>query len=40
MSEDNFLREIANDNQTPRNKRKVNQDGLFETSDCSDPDHI
>ncbi len=35
-----MLREINNDNQTPRNKRKVNADGLFETSDCSDPDHI
>ena len=40
MSEDNLLREIANDNQTPRNKKKVNKDGLFETTDCSDPDHI
>lgn len=39
MDENNLLREIANDNQTPRNKKKVNSDGLFETTDCSDPDH-
>ena len=37
---DNLLREIANDKQTPKNKRKPNTDGLFETTDCSDPDHI
>ena len=35
-----MLREIANDDQTPRNKRRQNTDGLFETTDCSDPDHI
>jgi len=35
-----MLREIANDDQTPKNKRKQNTDGLFETSDCSHPDHI
>ena len=39
MTDDNLLREIANDNQTPRNKKKVNKDGLFETTDCSDPNH-
>tara|TARA_E500000318_G_C3369966_1_gene138110 strand:- start:341 stop:502 length:162 start_codon:yes stop_codon:yes gene_type:complete len=39
MTDDNLLREIANDNQTPKNKKKVNSDGLFETIDCSDPDH-
>ena len=33
-----ILREI--DDQTPRNKRRQNTDGLFETTDCSDPDHI
>jgi len=38
--EDNLLREINNDGQTPKNKRIVNQDGLFESEgDCSDPDH-
>ena len=40
MSDELFLREIANDDQTPRNKRRQNTDGLFETTDCSDPDHI
>ena len=35
-----MLREIVNDDQTPRNKRRQNTDGLFETTDCSDPDHI
>lgn len=35
-----LLREIANDDQTPKNKRRQNTDGLFETTDCSDPDHI
>ena len=35
-----MLREIANDDRTPRNKRRQNTDGLFETTDCSDPDHI
>lgn len=40
MGEHEFLREIANDKQTPRQMRKVNTDGLFETTDCSEPDHI
>ena len=40
MSEDNLLREIANDKLTPKKKKEVNTDGLFETTDCSDPDHI
>ena len=40
MGEHEFLREIANDKQTPRQMRKVNTDGLFETTDCSAPDHI
>tara|TARA_B100001142_G_scaffold131600_1_gene133150 strand:+ start:1857 stop:2045 length:189 start_codon:yes stop_codon:yes gene_type:complete len=35
----NMLREIANDNLTPKNKNKKNTDGLFETTDCSDPNH-
>ena len=39
MEEQNFLREIANDVQTPKNKRQQNTDGLFETTDCSHPDH-
>lgn len=39
MNEDNMLREIANDNRTPKNKNKINEDGLFETTDCSDPNH-
>ena len=39
-NQDNMLREIANDNLTPKNtKKKVNTDGLFETTDCSHPDH-
>lgn len=38
--QDNMLREIANDSLTPKNtKKKVNTDGLFETTDCSHPDH-
>ena len=40
MSDEQLLREIANDDQTPKNKRRQNTDGLFETTDCSDPDHI
>ena len=39
MEDQNLLREIANDGQTPKNKRQPNTDGLFETSDCSHPDH-
>ena len=39
MSEEQLLREIANDDRTPKNKRRQNTDGLFETTDCSDPDH-
>lgn len=39
MEEQNLLREIANDAQTPKNKRQQNTDGLFETTDCSHPDH-
>ena len=39
MSDEQLLREIANDDQTPKNKRRQNTDGLFETTDCSDPDH-
>ncbi len=35
-----LLREINNDKQTPKNKRIVNEDGLFEAEeDCSHPDH-
>jgi|TARA_X000001036_G_C19997173_1_gene528781 hypothetical protein len=37
--QNNMLREIANDNLTPKTKKKVNTDGLFETTDCSHPDH-
>ena len=40
MGEHEFLREIVNDKQNPRQMRKVNTDGLFEATDCSDPDHI
>ena len=40
MSDEHLLREIANDDQTPKNKRQQNTDGLFETTDCSHPDHI
>jgi uncharacterized protein (UPF0147 family) len=39
--EKNLLREINNDNQVPKNKRIVNEDGLFESEeDCSYPDHV
>ena len=38
--DEQLLREIANDDQTPKNRRRQNTDGLFETTDCSDPDHI
>ena len=34
-----MLREIANDGLTPKNRIKRNTDGLFETTDCSHPDH-
>ena len=40
MMEDNLLREIANDKITPKNKRIVNEDGLFESEDCDDPNHV
>ena len=39
-NQENLLREIANDKLTPKKKKPVNTDGLFETTDCSDPDHI
>ena len=39
MEEQNLLREIANYVNTPKNQRKPNTDGLFETDDCSHPDH-
>ena len=34
VEEQNLLREIANDVQTPKNQRRQNTDGLFETTDC------
>lgn len=37
MSE--FLREIANDKKVPKQRRQINEDGLFEADDCSDPNH-
>ena len=40
MNDEQLLREIANDDETPKNKRRQNTDGLFETTDCSHPDHI
>ena len=39
MEEQNLLREIANDVNTPKNQRRQNTDGLFEKTDCSHPDH-
>ena len=39
MEEQNLLREIANDVNTPKNQRRPNTDGLFEADDCSHPDH-
>ena len=36
-----LLREINNDKETPKKKRIVNEDGLFEAEeDCSHPDHV
>tara|TARA_E500000318_G_scaffold49022_3_gene46096 strand:+ start:3172 stop:3333 length:162 start_codon:yes stop_codon:yes gene_type:complete len=40
MTEKKLLREISNDDQTPKDKKPKNTDGLFETTDCSHPDHI
>ena len=34
MEEQNLLREISNDVQTPKNQRRQNTDGLFEKTDC------
>ena len=34
MEEQNLLREIANDVNTPKNQRRPNTDGLFEKNDC------
>ena len=31
--EDNLAREINNDKQVPKNKRTVNEDGLFESEE-------
>jgi len=39
QEEQQFLREVSNDTEIPKNKRKINTDGLFETTDCSHPDH-
>ena len=39
-NQENLLREIANDRLTPKKKKTVNTDGLFETTDCSDLDRI
>ena len=39
MSEE-FLREINHDDKTPKGKKpQLNEDGLFLSDDCSDPDH-
>jgi hypothetical protein len=35
-----FLREISNDDRTPKRKKsQLNEDGLFLSDDCSSPDH-
>ena len=39
MEEQNLLREIANDVNTPKNQRRQNTDGLFEADSCDHPDH-
>jgi len=40
-NQDNMLREINNDNLTPKKKKLINEDGFFEvTEDCSHPDHV
>lgn len=33
MDNKNFLREIANDQKTPKNRKKVREDGFFEATD-------
>jgi len=35
-----LLREINNDKETPKNRRDVNEDGLFEAEECDSPDHV
>jgi len=40
MTEPNLLREIANDDKTPRNTKRLVEDGFYEATDCSDPNHI
>lgn len=40
LMEKEFLREISNDDRTPKRKKsQLNEDGFFLTDDCSSPDH-
>ena len=34
MDNKNFLREIANDQKTPKNQKKVREDGFYEASEA------
>lgn len=35
-----MLREIANDDKTPKNTKRLVEDGFYEATDCTDPNHI
>ena len=39
MDDQKLLREIANDDKTPKNRRQIVEDGFYEATDCSDPNH-
>ena len=39
MSDKEFLREINNDKKNPRQQKTINEDGFYDTDDCSHPDH-
>ena len=34
-----MLREIANDDKTPKQRKQIVEDGFYEATDCSHPDH-
>ena len=34
MDNQNFLREMANDQKTPKNRKKVREDGFYEASEA------
>ena len=35
-----MLREISNDDKTPKNRKRLVEGGFYEATDCSDPSHI